>query len=487
MGVRRADRRHELARDLGTAVLLPALAVLAAEFVQFGLGVTRFGHLFLAAVIVAASTRGSRAALFAALISVAAYKLYLDLRTGEETTAAEDIVNAAIFLVVALIAGTLAGRVHDEAAKAKAHAESMELLFKTSRTLSEEDERSFWHTITAAVAQGSGGSAIALDAAGVLRCQSGDVDPDGAVVAFGKRVLQLEEGSRDRTHDGWRACTIPADLSAGVLLWKAQDERPGLETFVNLIVDLASNSMERARVHQEQVRNQAAEEAGKLREALLSSISHDFRSPLAAIIGSSTSLLEYGDKFDEAVRQDLLLNIRDEGEKLNEFVANLLNMIRLQSGVLQPNGDRLQASDVIQGAIERLKRHRGKAPLINVHSDCEVVADPVLFEQAIYNILDNAGKYAATPEGVEITCLDRQQDGQIVIADRGPGLAKEDQVGVFTTFHFARKAGQAKGTGLGLSISRGFIEAMGGTIVARDRSDGQSGLEIAINLPRSAT
>jgi two-component system sensor histidine kinase KdpD len=258
-----------------------------------------------------------------------------------------------------------------------------------------------------------------------------------------------------------------------------------LETFVNLIVDLASASLARARVQQEQVRNQAAEQAGKLREALLSSISHDFRSPLAAIIGSSTSLLEYGDKFDEAVRQDLLLNIRDEGEKLNEFVANLLNMIRLQSGVLQPNADRLQASEIIHAAIERLKRHRGKAPPAIVHSDCEVVADPLLLEQAIYNILDNAAKYAATPEGVEITCLDRQQGGQIVIADHGPGLAKEDQAGVFSTFHFARKVGQAKGTGLGLSISRGFIEAMGGTIVAGDRSDGQSGLEIAINLPRS--
>jgi two-component system sensor histidine kinase KdpD len=258
-----------------------------------------------------------------------------------------------------------------------------------------------------------------------------------------------------------------------------------LETFVNLIVDLASASLARARVQQEQVRNQAAEQAGKLREALLSSISHDFRSPLAAIIGSSTSLLEYGDKFDEAVRQDLLLNIRDEGEKLNEFVANLLNMIRLQSGVLQPNADRLQASEIIHAAIERLKRHRGKAPPAIVHSDCEVVADPLLLEQAIYNILDNAAKYAATPEGVEITCLDQQQGGQIVIADHGPGLAKEDQAGVFSTFHFARKVGQAKGTGLGLSISRGFIEAMGGTIVAGDRSDGQSGLEIAINLPRS--
>jgi two-component system sensor histidine kinase KdpD len=233
------------------------------------------------------------------------------------------------------------------------------------------------------------------------------------------------------------------------------------------------------------VRIAASEEAGKLREALLSSISHDFRSPLAAIIGSSTSLLEYGDKFDEVVRTDLLLNIRDEGEKLNQFVANLLNMTRLQAGVLRPNMQLVNAADVIGDAIEQLERRQGRALSVDIQGDSAVTADPLLLEQAVYNVLDNAAKYAATPNGIRVSCITRHQVAEILIVDDGPGLAAEDQAGVFTPFHFVRKNGQASGTGLGLSISRGFVAAMGGTIEARSRRDGQSGLEIAIRLPGS--
>jgi two-component system sensor histidine kinase KdpD len=232
------------------------------------------------------------------------------------------------------------------------------------------------------------------------------------------------------------------------------------------------------------VRIAASEEAGKLREALLSSISHDFRSPLAAIIGSSTSLLEYGDKFGPDVRTDLLLNIRDEGEKLNQFVANLLNMTRLQSGVVQPSQQNLKVADVIVSAIDRLKRHHGSAPILEVDADCHIKADPLLLEQAVYNVLDNAAKYASSEEGIFVRCTDHDHSSEIRIIDNGPGLPEEDHAGIFTTFHFARKNGHVNGTGLGLSISRGFVEAMGGTIEARNRSDGKSGLEVAITLRR---
>jgi two-component system sensor histidine kinase KdpD len=116
-----------------------------------------------------------------------------------------------------------------------------------------------------------------------------------------------------------------------------------------------------------------------------------------------------------------------------------------------------------------------------------VEADPLLLSQALYNILDNASKYADPSKGVEIACITAEHSSTIIIADHGPGLPIEDRAGVFTTFHYARKTGHSQGTGLGLSISRGFVEAMGGTIEARDRSDGLSGLEIAITLPRSSS
>jgi K+-sensing histidine kinase KdpD len=351
VGTSYASRTRAFAGDLTAALLAPVTALLSAELLHSVLGLTRIGVLFLAAVAVVASVRGRRAALLTALVSVLAYTLFLQVRIDEQTTAVEDLMNLPVFIVVALITGALAGKVHDEAAKAQRHARSMELLFRTSRTLSEEDEEHFWEAITGAMAQSSGGPALALDANGALRAQSGDPGSDPAAIAFGRQVLQCEAESDIVGEEEWRARTIPLEKPfAGVLLWNVRVDWEGSQEFVQLVVDLASASVARSRVRQEQSKIEAAREAEKLREAVLSSISHDFRSPLAAIIGSSTSLLEYGDKFDEVVRRDLLLNIQEEGEKLNRFVGNLLNMTRLQSGVVQPNMVTICVADIIAAA-----------------------------------------------------------------------------------------------------------------------------------------
>lgn len=472
--------------DLAAAVLASAVALSAAELLYMALGLTRLGILFLAAVTFAASVRGTRASLFAALFSLLGYMFFLDLRAGEDTSAVETLLAVLIFLVVALVTGTLAGQVHDEAANARRHAQSMELLFSTSRRLSEEDESRFWPILADTISKASGGAALALDASGSVQARTHAAADDTEAVELGREMLGSSTTACPVSKGPWRARTVPLKPpAAGVLLWEGQDQ--GTDEFVEVLGDLAAASLARSEIRREQTRARASEEASKLRQALLSSISHDFRSPLAAIIGSSTSLLEYGHKFDDAVRHDLLLNIRDEGEKLNQFVANLLNMTRLQAGVVQPACERLFMDDVINAAVERLGRHRGKLPRIEVDAACEVDADPLLLEQALYNVLDNAAKYADQGGAIEIGCVTREASSRIVIADHGPGLPVEDHAGIFETFHFARKSGQAKGTGLGLSISRGFVEAMGGTIEARNRSDGQSGLEIAIHLPRSGS
>ena len=451
------------------------------------MGITRLSILFLAAVTLAASIRGTRASVLAALIGVLCYKLFLDLRAGERTGAVEDLLAVLTFLVVALVTGTLAGRVHDEAATARRHAASMERLFQASRVLSEQNKESFWPTLVGTLSEASGGAALALDSSGEMQASSGHVEDETAAVVLGRALLRASDEHAEPSKGGWHARTVPYKKPfAGVLLWKAHDGADGTEGFAELLRDLAAASLAHLQVQREQIRVQAAEEAGKLREALLSSISHDFRSPLAAIIGSSTSLLEYGDKFDEAVRRDLLLNIQEEGEKLNRFVASLLDMTRLQAGVVRATSSTLVAADVVEAAIERLRRHHGgKAPPVQVNADCMVQADSLLLEQAIYNILDNAAKYGGSGGDVEVACESGPHSSTIVIADHGPGLPAEDQSGIFTTFHFARK-GQTKGTGLGLSIARGFVEAMGGSIEARDRRDGRSGLEVAIDLPRSS-
>jgi two-component system sensor histidine kinase KdpD len=471
--------------DVAAAFAVLASALLIAEVLHSFFGVTRLAILFLAAVTIAASVRGARAAIVAALMGMLFYKLFLDLRTPETTGIAEDVVNVSVFLVVALIVGTLAGRLHDQAAESRVRAERMEGLFRASRTILDEDEPALWPTLSDTLSQASGGAAFAVDRNGRLRAQSGGSESDAAsAVALARMVLGAPATGESQSR--WRARLMSSlTAPAGVLVWEADLTDGELEGIITLLGELASAAIVREQTRHEQVRIRAEEEANRLREALLSSISHDFRSPLAAIIGSSTSLLEYGDKFDSAVTRDLLLNIQDEGERLNQFVVNLLNMTKLQSGVIVPAIQPVAAAEVIAKALGRLEWHGNQAVQLEVEGDCNIRADPLLLEQALYNVLDNAVKYGGGAEGLGLRCDVDGKQCEIIVADCGPGLSTEDQDGVFTKFHFAKMGARPAGTGLGLSISRGFVEAMGGTIRARDRSDGRPGLEVAITLPRA--
>ena len=475
--------RSALAIDAAAALVASASALFVAELIHSASGLTRLSILFLAAVTVTASIRGARAGVVAALIGVIFYNVFLNLRTPDQSEIVEDLLNVVIFLIVALITGTLAGRVHDEAQRSRVRAERMESLFRASGAISEEDGHSFWTTLADTLSRATGRAALVVDRGGALQARSGNAQHQPtAGIELGNRLLASRGTGVEQEH-GWRARLMGSPSEpAGALIWESEESDPELEGVIALLADLGSASIVRAQSREEQLRRRTAEEAGRLREALLSSISHDFRSPLAAIIGSSTSLLEYGDKFAEPVKRDLLLNIQHEGEKLNQFVANLLNMIRLQSGVIEPASESLSAAEVVGAAIERLERHsRLKLP-VQVEGDCEIEADPLLLEQAVYNVLDNAVKYGNGAKGIEILCKADANGCHIVVADEGPGLPREDHGGVFTKFHFAKSGPRSQGTGLGLSISRGFIEAMGGTIDARNRSDGRPGLEVAISL-----
>ena len=245
--------------DLVLALVAPVLALAAAEFLYSTLGLTRTGILFLAAVTFAASLRGTRAAVLAALIGVLCYKLFLDQRAGERTSAVEDLLAVLVFLVVALVTGTLAGRVHDAADRARRHAARMEALFRTSRALSEEEEGKFWPTMTGAIAEASGGAALAVDAGGAVQARAGPPANEAAAGELARRILE-GTGAPDCGAGEWRARTVPhAAPFAGVLLWEAREDDGGTDEFAELLTDVAAASLARAQVRREQVRVEAAE------------------------------------------------------------------------------------------------------------------------------------------------------------------------------------------------------------------------------------
>src|SRR5262249_31988862 len=225
------------------------------------------------------------------------------------------------------------------------------------------------------------------------------------------------------------------------------------------------------------------------RSALLTSISHDLKTPLAAVLGAAGALRDLPKSFDEDAKADLLATIIDESERLHRFIANLLDMTRLESGAVMPNTALHDIGEIVGSALERaskiLAKHRVE---IEISPELPMVmVDGVLLEQVLFNLLDNAAKYA--PADTRIGIRSRRVEGSVRREgrDEGDGIAPAGEERISDKSYRARKADRVRaGTGLALAISRGFIEAMGGTIAPPNRRD-RSGAVFTIDLPIPAS
>jgi two-component system sensor histidine kinase KdpD len=229
-------------------------------------------------------------------------------------------------------------------------------------------------------------------------------------------------------------------------------------------------------------------ETERLRSALLSSVSHDLRTPLVSIIGSATGLASCDGALSNADRAQLVQTILEEGERLNRFVQNLLDMTRLCYGALQPNREWVDLREIVGRALKQMVR--SLAPLkveVQIPDGLPILyVDPVLLEQVLVNILDNAAKYSPPGGRIEIAAVQDGEQVSVRVSDEGPGIAPEARDTVFDVFYRVRAGHkQAAGTGLGLSICRGLIEAHGGRIEALPGPGGR-GTTIAFWLPVDA-
>jgi two-component system sensor histidine kinase KdpD len=228
-----------------------------------------------------------------------------------------------------------------------------------------------------------------------------------------------------------------------------------------------------------------AAEAEKLRAALLTSISHDLRTPLASILGAASSLRQLRASLSLADQDELAGTIQEEAQRLNRFIANLLDMTRLESGALAPNLQAVDLGDVVGSVLRRaasltgghiiaLELEPGLPPL-NI--------DPVLTEQVLFNLLDNAVKYAPPASRIMLRARKEGAMARMEIADEGEGVPEDDRERIFDKFYRVR-AGDRKraGTGLGLSIARGFLESMGGSITAGNREGGGAVFTLVLPL-----
>jgi two-component system sensor histidine kinase KdpD len=226
-----------------------------------------------------------------------------------------------------------------------------------------------------------------------------------------------------------------------------------------------------------------------LRSALLTSLSHDLRTPLASILGSATSLRAYRGSLDKAAQDELIGTIQEESERLNRFINNLLDMTRLESGAIVAHAEPTDLADVIGSALRRasavLALHKVKIeigpelPMPNL--------DGVLLEQVIFNLLDNAAKYAPANSEIRVSATVAAGAVDIEVMDEGEGIPPSELERIFDKFYRVHAGDRRRaGTGLGLAIARGFVEAMGGTITARNRGD-RSGAVFVVSLPVTET
>jgi two-component system sensor histidine kinase KdpD len=263
---------------------------------------------------------------------------------------------------------------------------------------------------------------------------------------------------------------------------------PDERRLLDALLDQAAVAIERIHLAERADQAQVVAQTERLRSALLSSISHDLRTPLASILGAATSLRTFGEAYDRASRADLIATIEDEAERLERFVSNLLDVTRLEAGGLDIRKELNDVEEIVGSALQRagkvLADHRVE---VDLSPDLPMLElDGVLLEQTIFNLLDNAAKYA--PAGSTV-CVRARRNGDrtiIEVLDEGPGIPSEDLERVFDKFYRIPTADRRRaGTGLGLAISRGFVEAMGGRLVAGNRTD-RSGTVFTITFPSAA-
>jgi two-component system sensor histidine kinase KdpD len=260
---------------------------------------------------------------------------------------------------------------------------------------------------------------------------------------------------------------------------------PDQRRLLDALIDQAALAIERVHLVDDLDQAERRVEADRLRSALLTSISHDLKTPLAAILGAAGTLKGFSGELNDQGKVDLISTIVEESERLNRFIANLLDMTRLESGAIKPKTAPHDVVEIVGTALERASRtlaqHKVEVDLAPNLPMLDV--DPVLFEQALFNLLDNAAKYAPPETKVLIEGWREENAIKLQVVDQGSGIPPDELGHIFEKFHRAQKGDQVRaGTGLGLAISRGFVEAMGGTLTAANRSDGP-GAVFTITLP----
>ncbi|HEX3274960.1 MAG TPA: sensor histidine kinase KdpD [Gemmatimonadales bacterium] len=509
---------------------LPALAIVAVP-TGLGLLARRAGllvppidaaMLYLLAVVVASARLRQGPAVVASLMGIAAFDYFFvhpfyTFSVGD----VRYVLTFGVMLAVALVMGRLTTRIRSQADAAREREQRTAALYALSRELATARTRE----AVAAAAIRSVRDTFALGAAVLLPCgpegggteevgpavtgpggRTGTIPPEG-LVPVGPVSLPLDERERavarwafdhgqpagrgTATLPGAAALYLPLSSSGrtvgvlGVPLAEAGEVRdPARRRLLESLAGQTAVALERLDLAEQARESEVQVEAERLRTALLSSLSHDMRTPLAAIEGAATTLLQEEDH-PLASRRELADTIVQESHRMGRLVANLLDMIRLESGTLQTQKEWQLLSDAVGVALLRTEDQLAGHPVTtSIPADLPLVPfDEILLEQVFVNLLENAARHTPPGTPIEIGAESRPREVVAWVADRGPGLTPGEEDTVFDKFH--RGAATTGGIGLGLTICRGIVRAHGGQIWAENRTGG--GAVFKLSLPLAGT
>ena len=482
------------------ALLIVAIGLAAAEMIQRPFGTENVDLVFLTAVVSVAVRYGLWPSLLASVASSLCYNFFF--LPPVYTFTITDPTNVAaffFFMLIALLVSNVGSRVRTQAVAAMGRVRTTESLYAFSRKLAGTAtlDDVLWATAYQTALMLKVRVVLLLPEQEVLTVKAGyppedQLDKADLAAANWAWANDRTAGRGSDTLPGAKRLFLPMRTGRGPIgVIGIDDDRagplltPDQRRLLDALMDQGALAIERVQLVEDMDRVKRTVESDRLRAALLTSISHDLKTPLASVLGAASTLRDLSGGLSDAQKRDLLATVIDESERLNRFIANLLDMTKLESGAVVPNTTRQDIGEIIGSALRRAgKMLAGHKVLLDLAADLPMLElDAVLFEQVLFNLLDNAAKYAPAGTTISIRTVRDRDSILLQIADEGDGIPPAELESVFDKFYRAQKGDHVRpGTGLGLAISRGFVEAMRGTISAANRTD-RSGAVLTIRLP----
>jgi len=477
-----------------------AIGLGIAELIRPMFGIENVDLVFLTAVVSVAVRFGLWPSLLASVAASLSYNFFFlpPIHTFS-ITEPTNVAAFFFFMLIAILVSNLAARVRTQAVSAIGRVRTTESLYAFSRKLASTAtlDDVLWATAYQTALMLKVRVVLLLPEDGIITVKAGyppedQLDKADLAAANWAWGNDRPAGRGSDTLPGAKRLFLPMRTGRGAIgVIGIDDDKtgplltPDQRRLLDALMDQGALAIERVQLVEDMDQVKRTVESDRLRAALLTSISHDLKTPLASVLGSASTMRDFSQRLSDAEKTDLLATIIDESERLNRFIANLLDMTKLESGAIVPHKARHDLGEIVGSALRRaskiLVQHK---VTLELETDLPMLElDAVLFEQVLFNLLDNAAKYAPVDTTISIKGLRDRDSVLLHVMDEGAGIPPLELESVFDKFYRAQKGDHVRaGTGLGLAISRGFVEAMHGTISAANRAD-RSGAVLTIRLP----